>query len=305
MPGLQLMKSARNRERGAVATGTHQSTCKNGAPFHKSIRFRSLLLRVHYTAFLIAALFFCVSAQQRRLFTPADILRVATVSDAQISPNGRWVVYTVSNADGDKTVNTLFIERTGTSSLCADPPQPTARTMPPNIEWPELRTAPSLLLPAGWSASTPRWSPDGNSIAFLASRDEQDGLWTVRLDRKEPKYIAGIQSTNFFITYAGEQFSWSAHSKRIAYITATPETVESSSTSDDPRVIDRIQYKSRTSFSDNRRTRLGCRCRTGEPRQLTSGLFYDHAVAFSQGDELLTCPTMKRIGRTNNSDISQ
>ena len=39
-------------------------------------------------------------AQPRRATTsmaPADILRVANISDAQISPNGEWVVYTVSS----------------------------------------------------------------------------------------------------------------------------------------------------------------------------------------------------------------
>jgi hypothetical protein len=58
---------------------------------------------------------------------------------------------------------------------------------------------------------------------------------------------------------------------------------------DDPRVIDRLQYKSRTSFSDNRRTHVWVvEVDRPQPLQLTSGPFYDHAVDFSpRGDEIL------------------
>jgi len=100
------------------------------------------------------------------------------------------------------------------------------------------------LLASGWNASTPRWSPDSNSLAFLSKHDDLDGLWTVTLARRDPHFVASIQSSNFFITYAGESFSWAPDSRRIAYISATPEMPDSialSKRTDDPRVIDRIQ----------------------------------------------------------------
>src|SRR6185369_3024692 len=155
-------------------------------------------------------------AQPRLPMKPADIVKVANVTDAQISPNGQWVAYTVSSVDEDKNVSALWLARVDDSS----PRRP--------------------LLPSGWNASTPRWSPDSNSIAFLSMHDDQDGLWVVKLDKPEPRLLAPITATNFFITYAGEPFSWSPDSRRIAYISAKAETQEST----DPRVIDRIQYKS-------------------------------------------------------------
>jgi hypothetical protein len=42
---------------------------------------------------------------------PADVLKVMTVSDAQISPNGQWVVYSVSSVDEDQNVSTLWLAR--------------------------------------------------------------------------------------------------------------------------------------------------------------------------------------------------
>src|SRR5690349_12741685 len=256
-------------------------------------------------------------AQPRGVMRPADIVRVANVTDAQISPNGQYVVYTVSSVVEDKNVSTLWIARLSTEFTPIQPTaQPTPR--PPSgrtmsyLEWPDMRVAPRTLLPSGFSASNPRWSPDGNSIAFLSQQDEQDGLWLVRvdkLDKPDPRFIAPITSTNFFITYAGEPFSWSPDSKRIAYISARAETVEPPDRGrrgDDPRVIDRIQYKSRTSFSDNRRTHVWVvEVDRPVPLQLTSGMFYDHAVSYSpRNDEILFLSNHESDpDANNNSDI--
>jgi dipeptidyl aminopeptidase/acylaminoacyl peptidase len=253
------------------------------------------------------------TAQPRRTMAPADILRVTGVSDAQISPNGQWVVYTVSNSDSDTTRTTLWIARLGLDFISSPPtarPTPTPRRptdQRPDLDWAEVRRPPTPLLRPDWNASTPRWSPDSTMVAFLANRDGQNGIWVVNVLRPEPRFVADVQSTNFFITYAGEPFAWAPDSKRIAYISAREE-IEPDSTRkpDDPRVIDRIQYKSRTSFSDNRRTHIWIvDIDRPEPRQLTSGLFYDHAIAFN--------PTANEIAflsnhepdpdANNNSDI--
>jgi dipeptidyl aminopeptidase/acylaminoacyl peptidase len=243
-------------------------------------------------------------AQPRRAMIPADILRVANVTDAQIAPNGQWVVYTVSGVDDEKNVSTLWLARIGPEPFVVTPSQPLQRRTVPYIDWPDIRSAPRPLLPSGWNASTPRWSPDGNSIAFLSRKDEQDGLWVVKLEKPEaPRFIAPVQSTNFFITYAGAVFDWSPDSRRIAYISAKPETDPKQN---DPRVVDRIQYKSRTSFSDNQRTHVWLvDVERPNPQQLTSGPFYDHAVSFSpRGDEVAFLSNHESDpDANNNSDI--
>jgi dipeptidyl aminopeptidase/acylaminoacyl peptidase len=260
------------------------------------------------TLLLVAASPSVASAQFRRPTTsmsPADILRVANVGDAQISPNGQWVVYTVSTVEGNDTISTLWLARVG-----VDLANVTASAACPSDQRP-----PTPLLAAAWNASNPRWSPDSSKIAFLSDRNDQRGLWIVNMENcepaseREPRFIAAIQNTNFFITYAGESLAWSPDSKRIAYISATEELIESpevSATHDDPRVIDRIQYKSRTSFSDKRRTHVWIiAVGKPEPRQLTSGYFYDHAITFSpSGDEIAFLSNREsEPDANNNSDI--
>lgn len=232
--------------------------------------------------------------------SPADILQVANVSDPQISPNGEWVVYTVASIDGDKPSSRLWLARAGVVSRLSQPIQRPENRAP--------RTPPILLLASDWNASTPRWSPDSSTIAFFANREGVNGIWTVTLARREPRFIAAVQSTNFFITYAGESLAWAPDSRRIAYISATEESNLGDGTAkpDDPRVIDRIQYKSRTAFSDNRRTHVFVIDVTKpEPRQLTSGPFYDHAITFSpRGDEVVFLSNREPDpDANNNSDI--
>jgi dipeptidyl aminopeptidase/acylaminoacyl peptidase len=245
-------------------------------------------------------------AQVRRPLSPADILRVSGVSDAQISPNGQWVVYTVSSVDGDRTISTLWLART--THEFANPPTSVAPRTRQDRDWRDIPRPTSPLLTQPWPASTPRWSPDSTRIAFLSNRDNQSGIWVINVANPEPRLVASVQNTNFFIAYAGESFAWSPDSKRIAYISASEELSSAGAPGkpDDPRVIDRIQYKSRTSFSDERRTHVWIvEVDKPEPRQLTSGSFYDHAITFSaRGDEIAFLSNREPDpDANNNSDI--
>jgi dipeptidyl aminopeptidase/acylaminoacyl peptidase len=83
-------------------------------------------------------------------------------------------------------------------------------------------------------------------------------------------------------------------------------TEEELSKGDDPRVIDRIQYKSRTALSDRLRTHVWIAdVDAPQPRQLTSGMFYDHALSFSpRGDEIAFLSNHENDpDANNNSDI--
>src|SRR6267154_1842638 len=91
-----------------------------------------------------------VYAQQRRPMTPADILRIANVSDAQVSPNGDWVAYTVSTTEGDQTNITLWLARAGERFSNV---QPTSRQPEIRRNWEAPRTPSRPLLLPGWNAA--------------------------------------------------------------------------------------------------------------------------------------------------------
>jgi dipeptidyl aminopeptidase/acylaminoacyl peptidase len=255
---------------------------------------------ITFIAFL-SLLILCpsLSAQVRRGMTPADALRVAGVGDAQISPDGEWVVYTVSTIDRDTTRTSLWLVRSSRQITAA------------------VRT-PQPLLSGDWSASNPRWSPDSRRIAFLSTRDGQTSIYVASLTERQPRLVASLREANFFITYAGEPLAWSPDSRRIAFINAAEDEGETLASSaapraereNDPRVIDRIQYKTRTSFSDRARTHVwlvevDAPAERMQPRQLTSGPFYDHALAWNpQGGEIAFLSNREpEPEANNNSDI--
>jgi len=248
------------------------------------------------TSIILFALALLSSARAQRGMTPADTLRVATVADAQVSPDGERIVYTVTTIEGNESRTHLWLVRRGwrvnEPVRVGEPPAP--------------------LLPTGWTGSTPRWSPDGRRIAFLSTREGQTGLYVVNpVANSTPRLVAPVRETNFFITYADEPFAWSPDSRHIAYINASaPDAVApilmSEKQRPDPLVVDRIQYKSRTSFSDNLRTHVWLTdADEPNPHALTSGQYYEHALAFSpHGDEIAFLSNHEPDpDANNNSDI--
>ena len=204
-----------------------------------------------------------ITAQAKRAPVPEDIFAIKDVGEARISPDGRQVVYTVSSMNRDKN--------SYTSNLWLVPSGGGAPT--------ELTTGEA-------NDSTPRWSPDGKKIAFASNRDGKSALWIVDVATKGIRRLALWERSNFFLSKSGEMFCWSPDGKQMAFVAAEKPAVAEST---DPRVITRLQYKSRTSFSDNLRSHIFIvSLDDGKVRQLTRGKFDEHSINWSpRGDEIL------------------
>ena len=255
-----------------------------------------------FTACLILFNASQLHAQTRRVMTPLETLRIAEISDAQISPDGQWAIYVVTSNEGNEPRTDLWLANTtslarGDSTEFAPAPKPSAQ-----LNFP------------GLAAARPRWSPDSRRFAFLGTRERQSGLWVVSLADRQPRFVAPVRETNFYIPYAGESFTWSPDGRRIAFISAAEEDTSAVSVAtpanekrDDPRVIDRIQYKSRASFSDRARTHVWVAelDNSSAPRQLTAGPYYDHAPAWNpRGEEIAFLSNREPDPEAvNNSDI--
>jgi dipeptidyl aminopeptidase/acylaminoacyl peptidase len=262
--------------------------------------------RLHLALLCLLLSAFSVAAQQQRGMTPADTLRVASVGEAQVAPDGSAVCYTLSTIDGNAARSALWCAQL-LDERVAVPPRPVP--------------TPQQVLSGEWNVSRPRWSPDGRRLAFFAARGEQTGIWVMspRVASQPPRFVVAVRSTNFHLPYAGESFVWSPDSRRIAYVHATeepnnvagaplPSTGDERARRDDPRIVDRIQYKSRTAFSDTLRTHVWLADvdePATPPRQLTSGQYYDHALTWNpRGEEIAFLSNHETDpDAVNNSDI--
>ena len=95
-------------------------------------------------------------AQQKRAMTFEDILALKTVSDAQVSPDGRWVAYVVTAVDMKENAND------------------------PDVWLISTAGGESVRLTANKkSDNQPRWSPDGKRIAFVSAREEKPQIFLI------------------------------------------------------------------------------------------------------------------------------
>ncbi|HEY7306887.1 MAG TPA: S9 family peptidase [Bryobacteraceae bacterium] len=198
-----------------------------------------------------------------------DLYHFRSVSDVEISPDGRHIAYAVTMNDRPgRPYAQIWIMDAVT--------QKTARIGS------EKETT-----------SHPRWSPDGKLIAFLGGSEEKTGLMYAQADGSGETFLTATSSTNSPLPGQGETFSWSPDSKSIAYVSATPGP-EAQEASGDPIVITRYLYKPTageglTHFSDNKRLHLfSIDISTKQQRQLTTGNYDEHSVDWSpDGQEIL------------------
>lgn len=182
-----------------------------------------------------------------------DLLAVQTVSDPQISPDGQRVVYVVSKIDraANKSNSDLWMV-------------PVAGGVPL-----QLTTAPG-------SDSEPRWSPDGQSIAFVSDRGGSAQVWLLPVSGGEARPL-----TKLPIDVAGP--IWSPKGDRIAFAaevypgTSPEETAKKDKAKAEApskaKTFDELLFRHWTSWDEGKRSHLFvCDVATGDCKDLTPAL---------------------------------
>lgn len=177
-----------------------------------------------------------------------DFFSTKSIGELAVSPDGRTALFTVSTADliANRTVSRL-------------------------MRIPTKGGEPQAVAGALEGASGVRWAPDGSRFAYIA----KNAIWVQSLQSPKPVRVCAYDHSNSFLSKAGNMLSWSPDGTQLAFA----GTTERRPPEPDPVVVTRIQYKTRTALSDNRRTHIYIvPARGGAPRAVTSGRFDEHSI---------------------------
>jgi dipeptidyl aminopeptidase/acylaminoacyl peptidase len=216
-----------------------------------------------FIALLICVLLFAATqAQQKRPVAPIDYYRLQNISDPQISPDGKWIVYTLSTVDTvkDKRNRDLWmISWDGKDNV-------------------QLTNGPG-------SESSARFSPDGKYISFTATREgdgddkEEKKSQVYLLDRRggEAKKLTDIKGDI-------EDYIWKPDGSGILLVMKDPDYSDTGKAKiRTPYVMDRYQFKQDyEGYLDNRKTHLYYfDIKSKKSDTLTRGNFNESNPAFS------------------------
>ena len=186
------------------------------------------------TVFTLCFSFSIIANAQKKPITPADYYRLQTVSNPQLSPDGKWVLYTLSSIDSakDKRDRDLWM-----------------------ISWDGKENI--QLTNGRGSESSAQFSPDGKYISFTASRDGDD-----KEDKKSQVYLMdrrggeAKQLTN--IKGDIEDYVWRPDGSGILLVIKDPDYSDTAKTKvRTPYIINRYQFKQDyEGYLDNRKSHL-------------------------------------------------
>jgi len=148
-------------------------------------------------AFTIVAAGASIRAQIAPKAAPTvdQVLSLKRAGSPEISPDGRWVAYTVreTNWDDNAYETEIFLAEASGGG------------------------APRQLTNAKKSSRAPAWSPDGSRLAFLSDRSDKTQIYVINPLGGEAEAITSIDD-------GVTSFQWSPDGKSIAYTATEPKT---------------------------------------------------------------------------------
>lgn len=208
-----------------------------------------------------------VQAQEKRLIAPSDIYRLQTISDPRLSPDGKWVVYSLSASDSAKDKQTSDIWMTSLDGN--DEVQLT------NVDG---------------EGSMANFSPDGKYISFLSkcntcTEEEKKYNQVYLLDRRggNAKKLTNVKAP---IT----SYTWRPDGSGILLVMKDPDYTDTAKTKiRTPYVMDRYKFKQDyEGYLGDRKTHLYFfNIATKKLDTLTKGVYNETNPAWSPNGEII------------------
>jgi dipeptidyl aminopeptidase/acylaminoacyl peptidase len=161
--------------------------------------------RLLIVSLALIAFSFSTAAQSKHPFTFEDMMKLKRVGDPQVSPDGKWVIFSVVDVDLAANTKTphIWLVRVGADASSA-PERSSAGS-----------SAAEKILIADHDSDRPRWAPDGKRIAFLSTKEDGSQIWIADFDGTGGK-VGGVHRLTAIATEASGEL-WSPDGKNILF----------------------------------------------------------------------------------------
>jgi dipeptidyl aminopeptidase/acylaminoacyl peptidase len=204
----------------------------------------------------ISAAFVSAPLLAKRPVTAEDYFRFQSIADVKLSPDGRQAAYVLTsvNEPRNRRENAIWLVAT------------------------DGRTPPRKLSADGMNSTTPRWSPDGTTLAFLSSRATEgppgnagapsSQIWLLFMNGGEAHVLTRLKN-------GVSAFQWSPDGQHFVAVSRVgpSDQYPAGFRRPDTRHYTHIRYKfNDTGWFDDRRMHLWVvDAQTGKDQQVTSG----------------------------------
>src|SRR5258707_2245331 len=219
----------------------------------------SITLRCVFASALLLGSGLPISAQEsaKHAITFDDMIKFHAIAEPQVSRDGKWVAYTVSTPDMDANRGVSNIWMISTAGGAA------------------------MQLTQSGHDSSPVWSPDGKTLAFLSSRSGESQVYLLSMEGGEAHALTHLST-------GADLVKWSPDGKTIAFTSSvypdckdaecnSKRDAEKEKSKVKAHVAEQLLYRHWTHWNEGKRAHLFVVAAdgSGSPRDLTPGANYD------------------------------
>lgn len=174
---------------------------------------------------------------QKRPFTFDEMMQVRRVADPQLSPDGKWVAFTVTTYDVKNNSKNSDIWL-----VSADAGEPRQMTRSPKAD------------------ERPRWAPDSKRLAFVSTRSGASQIWILSIEAGEASQVdtKGVEASGVI---------WSPDAQSLAFVSDVyPDCADAACnhkrdrernvSAVKARVLDRLLFRHWNVWKDGKRSHL-------------------------------------------------
>lgn len=240
-------------------------------------------MRIIFSTLCIITFLSTTNAQApaKRTLVPTDVYLLKDIDDPQISPDRKWVAYTMISVDTTKDKSNSDIWMVSLDDKAAS----------------------VQLTSSEEDEASPRWSPDGKYLSFISARNaqKQSQIWLMDVRGGEGKMLTNIKGDLI-------EYTWSPDGKKIAMSILDQDFSDTAKTKTRlPYVMDRYHFKQDIGgWLENRYTHLYLfDISSKKTDTLTKGNFDETSPAWSPDGKQLAFVSNRTAepDRNDNTDI--